>query len=173
MLAQEFMYFSLRRQRKVPKERRTRRLARYAGSLRFSRSPALAQLAVSLRSTRSDRAQAFSGLHCDARLRQTGREVQNNHPRPVCTHRVPQTIRGQGRSCLSAASSAHPLIVEERRASALADECSGCPSLWALSLGQTRESASPRRAKPADKKTSFFSGRHNNQPRTLTMDKII
>jgi len=75
------------------------------------------------------------------------------HPRPVCTHRVPQTIRGQGRSCLSAASSAHPLIVEERRASASADECSGCPSLWVLSLGQARESISPRRAKPAGKKT--------------------
>jgi len=28
LFAQEFMYFSLRRQRKVPKERRTRRLAR-------------------------------------------------------------------------------------------------------------------------------------------------
>jgi len=40
------------------------------------------------------------------------------HPRPVCTHRVPQTIRDQGRSCLSVASSAHPLIGEERRASA-------------------------------------------------------
>ena len=77
------------------------------------------------------------------------------HPRPVCTHRVPQTIRDQGRSCLSVASSAHPLIGEERRASAPADECVGCPSLWALSLGQTRESASPRRAKPVDKKCTF------------------
>ena len=110
-----------------------------------------------------------------ARFAQTGRKLppgftamlgcarrdqsQNNktkpriyHPRPVCAHRVPQTIRDQGRSCLSAASSAHPLIVEERRASASADECSGCPSLWVLSLGQARESISPRRAKPAVKK---------------------
>ena len=49
------------------------------------------------------------------------------------------------------ASCARPRIGEERRASALADECSGCPSLWVLSLGQARESISPRRAKPADK----------------------
>ena len=83
-------------------------------------------------------------------------------PRPVCTHRVPQTIRDQGRSCLSAASSAHPLIVEVRRVSAPADECTGCPSLWVLSLGQARESASPRRAKPVDKKcTSPFRSIRN------------
>ena len=101
-------------------------------------------------SLRSNRARASSGLHCDARLRQTGRELQNHHPRPVCTHRVPQTIRDQGRSCLSVASSAHPLIVEERRASASADECTGCPSLWVLSLGQARESTSTVRAKPVE-----------------------
>ena len=49
-------------------------------------------------------------------------------------------------------SCARPRIGEERRASASADECSGCPSLWVLSLGQARESISPRRAKPAVKK---------------------
>jgi hypothetical protein len=161
------MYFSLRRQRKVPKEKRTRRLTRYAGSLRFSRSPALAQLAFSLRSTRSDRAQASSGLHCDARLRQTGvkfkTNTQNRHPVPVCTHRVPQTIRDQGRSCLSVASSAHPLIGEERRASAPADECSGCPSLWVLSLGKTRESASADRAKSVAKKITHKKTTENGR----------
>ena len=146
-------YFSLLRQRKVSKRNAgpaTCPLTRVPCASRESRR--------SRNSLRSDRARASSGLHCDARLRQTGVEIQNHHPGPVCTHRVPQTIRDQGRSCLSAASSAHPLIGEERRASAPADECSGCPSLWVLSLGQTRESISPRRAKPADKKTPCPTG---------------
>jgi hypothetical protein len=41
-------YFSLRRQRKVPKRKAARWLARYAGTLRFSQKPAFAQLAISL-----------------------------------------------------------------------------------------------------------------------------
>jgi hypothetical protein len=48
---------------KNPKERRPEDLPAIAGSLRFSRKPALAQLAT------LKQAQASSGFHCDARLR--------------------------------------------------------------------------------------------------------
>jgi hypothetical protein len=80
-------------------------------------------------------------------------------PLSRCTHRVPQPTREQARALFEASfmgpacrayktpSCARPRSGEERRASAPADECSGCPSLWVLSLGQARESTSPCRAK--------------------------
>jgi len=85
-------------------------------------------------------------------------------PRSRCTHRVPQSIREKARALFEASfmgsacrshktpSCARPRIGEERRASALADECSGCHSLWVLSLGQARESTSPFMAKNAARK---------------------
>ena len=129
-----------------------------AGSLRFSRSPALAQLAVSLRESRSNRAQASSGLHCDARLRQRGNstpKIKTTTPDPSALTEYRSHAGIRRAPCLSVASCARPRYGEERRASALADECAGCPSLWVLSLGQARESISPRRAKPGDKKCTF------------------
>ena len=160
-------YFSLLRQRKVPKRKAC------PAACPLTRVPCASREARRLRNSRS---------HC-ARLAQTGRKRhpvftamlgcanglkfkrknQNSHSRPVCTHRVPQTIRDQGRSCLSVASSAHPLIVEERRVSALADECSGCPSLWVLSLGQARESTSPSRRNKKLKSTSTFRAKEKTE----------
>jgi hypothetical protein len=88
-------------------------------------------------------------------------------PRSRCTHRVPQSIREKAHSLFEASfmgpacrphktpSCVRPRIGEERRASAPADECSGCHSLWVLSLGQARESTSPFMAKPAVKKVTL------------------
>jgi hypothetical protein len=149
---------------KNPKERRPEDLPAIAGSLRFSRKPALAQLAT------LKQAQASSGFHCDARLRL---REDNSKPQatiyvgrvkrsvPVgfkfypsrSTHRVPEPIRGIGAHLFERSSGARsrvvrtPRIGEERRGPARAGECFGCPFLWVLSLGHARESTSPAGAR--------------------------
>jgi len=82
------------------------------------------------------------------KTKDTNQKTATPNPSALTEYRRQSGIRRA--PCLRQAclpSCARPRIGEERSASAPADECAGCPSLWALSLGQTRESASPRRAK--------------------------
>jgi len=105
-------------------------------------------------SLRSNRARAYPGFHCDARLRQTG-ELKTNtqyQPPPTRLH-SPSTAATPGSRrapCLRQVylpSCARPRRGEERRGSAQPMSAPGCPSLWVLSLGHSRESTSPEWAK--------------------------
>ena len=143
------------------------------GGLPASRVPCASRAnRRSRNSLRSNRARACSGLHCDARLRQTGGgeskpKIKTCHPGPVCTHRVPQPARDQARTLFERiehreiASCARPRAGEERMGKAAKRPCTlrpmsapECHSLWVLSLGQARESTSPFRAKLDDKKNT-------------------
>jgi hypothetical protein len=160
---------------KNPKERRPEDLPAIAGSLRFSRKPALAQLAT------LKQAQASSGFHCDARLRL---REDNSKPQatiyvgrvkrsvPVgfkfypsrSTHRVPEPIRGIGAHLFERSSGARsrvvrtPRIGEERTGKAAKRPCIFKPvsALGALLFGYfllgTQEKVPRRRARePASK----------------------
>jgi len=85
-------------------------------------------------------------------------------PETRCPRRVPQPGREEERALfearldgifdpVQAPSCARPRPGEERRGSAPADEGFGCPSLWVLSLGQARESTSPKRGETHCEKT--------------------
>jgi hypothetical protein len=67
-LSGEVLFFG--HQRKVPKRKVARRLARDAGTLRVSAKPALARLAISLPLDSLRHGLACPGFPCDARLRQ-------------------------------------------------------------------------------------------------------
>jgi len=127
-------YFSLLRQRKVPKRKAAPEacpLTRVpCASRRFGRSPNsqdLLRLTASKSSSAGRLARSQTG--CDARLRL---RVLRMLPLIPFRLRVARDAR----------------FGEERRESASADEGCGCLSLWVLSLGQARESTSPEGAKP-------------------------
>jgi hypothetical protein len=61
-------------------------------------------------------------------------------------------------------SCARPRIGEERRGPASAGECSGGLSLWVLSLGQARESTSPRGRESPHQKQSRLQGALSTAP---------
>jgi len=135
-------YFSLLAKEKYPKERRSRRLARYAGPLRFSCKPALAQLAALKQGASLSR----FPLRCSAAPDGGG----NSKPTPKTSRPFPFALTEyRSQSGIKArtlferieqreiASCARPRSGEERKESATADECTGVPfSLgtfsWAL-----------------------------------------
>ena len=113
----------------------------WQGSLRFSRKPALAQLATLKQS------QASSGFHCDARLRLRGVKV---YP-PVALTEYRSQSGEQARTMFEGVygakprkspSCAWPPDWRGTQGTGVAGECSGGHSLWVLSLGQARESTS-------------------------------
>jgi hypothetical protein len=112
----------------------------------------------SLRSNRRERPPAFTAmLGCARRV-----GSQNLTPIPAVLYPFALTeyrshSGNKARTCLRQVylpSCARPRRGEERRASATADECAGSPSLWVLSLGQARESTSPKRRNSKLKSTS-------------------
>ena len=113
-------------------------------------------------SLRSNRARAYPGFHCDARLRQMGRrnskptsQTAASFPFALTEYRSQSGIKARTLSerieQSEIASCARPRTGEERRGSAQPMSAPGCPSLWVLSLGQSRESTSPFRGKSEDK----------------------
>ena len=151
-------YFSLLRQRKVPK----RNAGPAACPLRGFPALLVKTGARATRDLANARfAQTWRELHpvFTAMLGcANGFKVKTKNPNPKSATPDPFALTEYRRQagtrrapCLRQAclpSCARPRIGEERRASASADECSGCPSLWVLSLGQTRESTSTAWAKP-------------------------
>ena len=126
------------------------------GGLPATRVPCASRKARRSRnSLRSDRRDRYPGFTAILGCAKTGREIQNHHPGPPALTEYRRKAGIRRAPCLRQAclpSCARPRIGEERRVSASADECSGCPSLWVLSLGQARESTSPFRAKSEDEK---------------------
>ena len=105
---------------KYPKERRP-------GGLPATRVPCASRENRRLLNSRSryaqtlKQSQASSGFHCDARLRLRG--LRSTPPVALTELCAPPDRRGT-------------------QGTGVAGECSGGPSLWVLSLGQARESAS-------------------------------
>ena len=150
---------------KYPKERRSRRLARdlnlqgrfAALPMRFSCKPALAQLAALKQGASLPR----FPLRCSAAPDGWEIKTQNNtlNQPPHSRLHSPSTAANPGSRrapCLSVSSTARSRVV---RAPGLARNARnrrqpmsapGCPSLWVLSLGHSRESTSPEWAKQKD-----------------------